>query len=162
MSELTVYANLNILGLFLLNDSPKHQYNEYDDAKDCENYYYYDDLITNNQYNELTIENKLVKEEVKDVKDVKDQRDMGFFMLSNPEKVSNHLKKTKFCQVLIDKGHCNRAVCNFAHSLNEIVFPECAFRDNCRKKNVCKFKHPSETNDIYKKRINFIVPSNII
>ena len=88
-------------------------------------------------------------------------RDTGFSLLSNRENVTRYLKKTKFCQVLINKGECKREICNFAHSIREIVFPDCAFSENCKKKDKCAFKHPHETEDDYKFRIGFTIPHNI-
>jgi hypothetical protein len=89
-------------------------------------------------------------------------RDIGFSLLSNRENVTRYLKKTKFCQIMIDKGECHREVCNFAHSVNEIVFPDCAFKENCKKQDRCLFKHPHETIEEYKSRIHFTVPRFII
>ena len=90
------------------------------------------------------------------------QRDDGFSLLSNRENVVQYLKKTKFCKILIDKGACNRDVCNFAHSMSEMVFPNCAFHLNCHKKDKCMFKHPHETLTEYKDRIQFKIPPNIL
>lgn len=90
------------------------------------------------------------------------QRDDGFCLLSNRENVVQYLKKTKFCKILIDKGVCNREVCNFAHSMSEMVFPNCAFNLNCHKKDKCMFKHPHETLNEYKDRIHFKIPPNIL
>ena len=158
--------DLNILGSFLLHDSPKNKYDMYDEDSCCYHYHDYIDMIENsdeeynNRHNDYNCYDDHNHNDHN--KQAKDQRDLGFVMLSNPEKVSSHLKKTKFCQVLIDRGQCNRTVCNFAHSVSEIVFPECAFRDDCRKKRSCKFKHPCESNEEYKIRIQFCVPNNII
>jgi hypothetical protein len=90
------------------------------------------------------------------------QRDDGFSLLSNRENVVQYLKKTKFCKILIDKGVCGREVCNFAHSMSEMVFPNCAFNLNCHKKDRCMFKHPHETLVEYKTRIQFKIPPNIL
>ena len=90
------------------------------------------------------------------------ERDAGFSLLSNRETVVQYLKKTKFCKILIEKGVCDREVCNFAHSMDEMVFPNCAFNLNCHKKEKCMFKHPHETLEEYKKRIEFKIPPNII
>jgi hypothetical protein len=90
------------------------------------------------------------------------QRDDGFSLLSNRENVVQYLKKTKFCKILIDKGVCSREVCNFAHSMSEMVFPNCAFHLNCHKKDKCMFKHPHETLVEYKDRIQFKIPPNIL
>ena len=94
------------------------------------------------------IENKLLK------------RNDGFYILANKVNISKHLKKTKFCNILIQEGSCDRKVCNFAHTVDEYNFPCCAFGNNCKINN-CKFKHPCENLDIYKTRINFKFPQNI-
>jgi hypothetical protein len=95
----------------------------------------------------------------KDVKEIK-KRNEGFYILANKLNISNHLKKTKFCNIFLQEGKCNRKVCNFAHSIEEFSFPSCAFADHCKVKN-CKFKHTSETLEQYKSRINFKVPYDI-
>lgn len=89
-------------------------------------------------------------------------RDKGFFILSNRKNVVTYLKKTKFCKLLIEQGRCNREVCNFAHTVKEIVFPFCAFGNECSKKQDCSFRHPNEPIDTYKNRIQFTIPPNIL
>ncbi len=88
------------------------------------------------------------------------KRNEGFYILANKVHISRHLKKTKFCNIFIQEGSCNRKICNFAHNMEEYNFPNCAFRENCKVKN-CKFKHPNETLDEFKNRINFKLPNNI-
>lgn len=88
------------------------------------------------------------------------KRNEGFYILANKVHISRHLKKTKFCNIFIQEGSCNRKICNFAHNMEEYNFPACAFRDNCKVKN-CKFKHPNETLEEFKNRINFKLPNNI-
>lgn len=87
-------------------------------------------------------------------------RNDGFNILSDRNNVSSHLRKTKFCKIKITTGYCSRAVCNFAHNMNEYHFAECAFKNNCKKEG-CAFKHPQETIEEYKERINFKIPLNI-
>jgi hypothetical protein len=65
----------------------------------------------------------------------------GFYRLSNKTFLSNHLQKTKFCQIKIKFGKCNRQTCNFAHSSDELCKPICAFGENCNKKDMCQFLH---------------------
>ena len=89
-------------------------------------------------------------------------RDKGFFILSNRKNVVTYLKKTKFCKLLIEQGRCNREVCNFAHTVKEIVFPFCAFGNECSKKQDCAFRHPNESIEGYKNRIQFTIPPNIL
>jgi hypothetical protein len=88
------------------------------------------------------------------------KRNEGFYILANKVNISKHLKKTKFCNIFIQEGTCNRKICNFAHSIDEYNFPSCAFGNNCKIDN-CKFKHPCETIEHYKSRVNFKVPQNI-
>lgn len=104
------------------------------------------------KYNELESENGKFK---------KEKRNEGFYILSNKDNVSKHLRKTKFCNILIKKGKCDRDMCHFAHTLSEFHFPECAFKENCKKTETCEFKHPNETLEEYKKRTGFIIPKNI-
>lgn len=87
-------------------------------------------------------------------------RNEGFNILSDRNNVSSHLRKTKFCKIKITTGYCTRAVCNFAHNMCEYHFAECAFKNNCKKEG-CVFKHPEETIEEYKDRINFKIPLNI-
>ena len=129
------FQELNIIGCFKLNENEK---------RDCCRYEYEHDHIDSDNDN-----------------DNRHERDIGFSLLSNRDQVTQYLKKTKFCQIMIEKGFCHREVCNFAHSMKEFVFPDCAFKENCRKKTTCGFKHPNETLDSYKARIRFIVPKNI-
>lgn len=110
----------------------------------------------------------LPKESIKNIKinnndnEPKDRekRNEGFCILANKMNISKHLKKTKFCNIFIQEGKCDRKVCNFAHSMEEYNFPSCAFGDNCKVKN-CRFKHTGELLDEYKKRIDFKIPQNI-
>jgi hypothetical protein len=87
-------------------------------------------------------------------------RNDSYSMLSDKTYVLNHLKKTRFCQNMIDKGRCRRENCNFAHKISEFSFPLCVFKDKCVKKD-CTFLHPTESVEKYKNRINFTVPTNI-
>lgn len=88
------------------------------------------------------------------------KRNEGFYILANKLNISKHLKKTKFCNIYIQEGICNRKVCNFAHSIEEYNFPQCAFENNC-KVSGCRFKHPYEDIEKYKKRVDFKLPKNI-
>lgn len=93
-------------------------------------------------------------------KDDLKKRNEGFYILANKINISKHLIKTKFCNIFIQEGKCNRDVCNFAHSMEEYNFPSCAFGDKCKVEK-CKFKHPFEKIEDYKKRIDFKLPKNI-
>ena len=83
--------------------------------------------------------------------------------MSSKEFVSEHLKKTKFCKNIVERGHCGRRKdCNFAHSMDEFSFPECIYGYRCVKRDRgCQFLHLDENVDEYKKRIGFIIPKNI-
>lgn len=106
-----------------------------------------------NNHNKNNDISYISKEELK-------KRNEGFYILANKMNISKHLKKTKFCNIFIQEGKCNRSVCNFAHSMEEYNFPSCAFGDKC-KVYKCKFKHPFEKIDDYKKRVDFKLPKNI-
>lgn len=108
----------------------------------------------------VKFKNEKVQPEKVQTVEHKTERNDGYNILSDKDQVSNHLKKTKFCQIMIDQGKCYRKVCNFAHSVKEISFPDCAFKADCKKKD-CAFKHPWEKLDDYKARINFKIPKNI-
>uniref|UniRef100_A0A6C0KEU2 C3H1-type domain-containing protein n=1 Tax=viral metagenome TaxID=1070528 RepID=A0A6C0KEU2_9ZZZZ len=88
-------------------------------------------------------------------------RDKGFSILSSRKNVVTYLKNTKFCNLLINQGKCTRETCNFAHSSRDINFPLCAFGEECTKQDSCQFRHPDETIESYKDRINFTIPPNI-
>lgn len=88
-------------------------------------------------------------------------RDKGFSILSDRKNVISYLKNTKFCKLKIETGECCRDVCNFAHSVRDIIFPICAFENSCSKKDTCMFRHLDETIEDYKRRINFVIPTNI-
>ena len=109
-------------------------------------------IIKNNESLKDIIKGDLFKD--------KEKRNEGFCILANKMNISKHLKKTKFCNIFIQEGKCDRKVCNFAHTIEEFNFPSCAFGDNCKVK-FCKFKHKKESLDEYKNRIDFKVPQNI-
>ena len=61
--------------------------------------------------------------------------------------------KTKVCDFHL-KGRCQRGKdCNFAHSLEELVFGECRFGRDCRFGNGCGYIHPRETKQQVAKRL---------
>lgn len=150
--ETNHFHELNIIGCFKLENEIFSNLSNSDMDMDIHPY------STDSTDTESEDENE---KNVQHLNENRRERDIGFSLLSNRDQVTIYLKKTKFCQIMIEKGHCHREVCNFAHSMDEFVFPECAFKENCRKKLVCTFKHPHETIDSYKKRTRFIVPKNI-
>ena len=127
-----ICSDLNIIGIYFLKGKREEE-KEYRDDKNDKN--------------------------VRDVRE--DVRNTGFSILSNKKEISNQLRKSKFCEIQIKYGTCNRKLCNFAHSLDELVFPRCAFGENCKKKSFCMFLHPTEEIREYKERIHFFVPENI-
>lgn len=87
-------------------------------------------------------------------------RDAGFSMLENKANMSNNLAGTKVCKFVArdqetgEFGVCYRDVCTFAHSLESLKDPMCAFGNKCYHLNtegriVCQFRHPFETRDDY-------------
>ena len=62
------------------------------------------------------------------------------FLFTKPCKnVTDNTKEEEF-------GVCTRAICTFAHSLEEFRILKCRFLSNCRS-STCKFLHPDETTD---------------
>lgn len=110
---------------------------------------------------EVKEENGKSMEKKEEDHEKEDIRNIGFSILSNKKEISSQLRKSKFCEIQIKYGVCNRKLCNFAHSLKELIFPRCAFGENCKKKNLCMFLHPMEEIGEYKERIHFFVPENI-
>lgn len=69
-------------------------------------------------------------------------------------------------------GVCKRDHCTFAHSLEELRIPDCAFGNECYRRNgtrdrntgvidrenKCNFKHPDENNEQYYKRTGKDLP----
>lgn len=81
------------------------------------------------------------------------------------------LKATKPCQYVvknIENGKvnykkCTRAVCTFAHTLDELRLVPCGYGSKCyRQYNTgnltCQYHHPGETKDEYYKRTGKAVP----
>lgn len=156
--ETNHFHELNIIGCFKLNTF--HFEEEFNISNISNIDVDINEVIGENYKNSDNIHLNEI-ENTENEKDNRRERDVGFSLLSNRDQVTQYLKKTKFCQIMIEKGHCHREICNFAHSMDEFVFPDCAFKENCRKKLVCTFKHPHETIESYKKRTGFIVPKNI-
>lgn len=70
-------------------------------------------------------------------------------------KPTDRFFKTKPCMNI---GTCTKSNCGYAHSLEELRDPQCAFENDCNKQG-CTFKHPRESVDEYRSRIGFIPPS---
>ncbi len=68
----------------------------------------------------------------------------GFVKLSDKKLISNHLKKTKLCEIKQKYGVCRRKICNFAHSMEELCIPLCAFGKECNRRETCQFLHPDD------------------
>lgn len=68
--------------------------------------------------------------------------------------ISERLYKCKACP----SANCTKQKCKFAHSIEELRSPECAFGETCHKKE-CGFKHPQETVENYRQRIGFVMPT---
>ena len=70
-------------------------------------------------------------------------------------KPTDRFFKTKPC---LNVSTCTKQNCGYAHSLEELRDPMCAFDNDCNKQG-CTFKHPKETTEEYRTRIGFIAPS---
>lgn len=67
--------------------------------------------------------------------------------------------KTRPCPSQLSSGSCSNKSCTYAHSIDELKHMECNFGDKCTKKDAsCNFKHPSESVDDFRTRINFTPP----
>lgn len=63
-------------------------------------------------------------------------------------------KGTKMCKSALGGFKCKYGdKCQFAHSSNELVLVPCRFGQSCKNCNNCMFLHPTETKEIYCKRI---------
>ena len=73
-------------------------------------------------------------------------RTKAFHILQNKKLMSVNLKNTKLCKF---GAKCERKICNFAHSLDELKPAKCIFGLACNfqdsKTKVCGFIHPNET-----------------
>jgi len=135
--------------------APWANFKNINDINDSNDYEY----TLNKKIQDLEGEDKYIQQKKETLKS---KRNEGFYILSNKNHVSNYLKKTKFCNIMVTNGQCNRKVCDFAHTIQEYNFPECVFKDNCKKKTEgCLFKHPKESVEEFKQRTNFKYPSNI-
>ena len=72
---------------------------------------------------------------------------------------SKRLAKTKACNNILKYGKCNRKVCTFAHSLEELRDPYCTYDDRCNKKDICRYMHSNETQKEYHSRCNITLPN---
>ena len=113
--------------------------------------------LKNKQMKDSTVE--FLKNAIFSPSKINQYRTRAFELLSNKEENAKRLVKTKLCRNILEHGECKRKICHFAHNGEELNDPPCAFGDNCRRKNMCKFKHPQESTDKYRKRCNIIIPS---
>ena len=72
--------------------------------------------------------------------------------------IYEHLKYTRPCDAALRNEPCYTSTCTFAHSLEELRLPTCINGDNCIYQKSCKNKHLFESDDEYKKRVNYITP----
>jgi hypothetical protein len=71
---------------------------------------------------------------------------------------SQRLAKTKPCNNFLKYGECNRKVCTFAHSLEELKDPVCIFDDTCLNGYNCRYKHSTESQEQYYTRCKIKLP----
>ena len=90
-------------------------------------------------------------------------RTKAFYILQNKKLMSNNLKNTKLCKY---GKNCQRTICNFAHSLEELKPAECIFGTACNfqksKTKICGFIHPNETIDQFIERTGLKLPQKNI
>jgi hypothetical protein len=78
-------------------------------------------------------------------------------------------EKTQMCHSVKEKTKCpHKSNCRYAHNFDELVVSLCGFNEKCRGVNqdnrgnylnatngkVCCYRHPGETKDNYRKRVN--------
>jgi hypothetical protein len=82
------------------------------------------------------------------------KRGNAFNILSNKGKLKYQLNKTKMC----NRYDCDGNNCSYAHSDSELKIRDCLFGEECiyqnSKNKMCKFIHPNESVENYKKRIS--------
>ena len=86
-------------------------------------------------------------------------------IIENPKKK----EKTQMCRSVKEKTKCpHKTNCRYAHNFDELVVSLCGFNEKCRGVNqdnrgnylnatngkVCCYRHPGETKDNYRKRVN--------
>lgn len=89
------------------------------------------------------------------------ERKKGFEILADKEeisKIAQNNKRSKFCNIFLEKGNCYRKACNYAHSIKEFAPIPCVFKESCKrmykKGDVCPYIHPGETIENYLTRNN--------
>lgn len=66
--------------------------------------------------------------------------------ISTPSLTSKHSRINKLCNTQLclfvkEDSPCKRNGCSFAHSIDDLVLPQCEYKDSCIKKN-CQNYHP--------------------
>lgn len=113
----------------------------------------------------ITIERELLKKRIesldkKKFEEISQKRTDAFTKLTNREEIAKTLVKSKLCNNFKLQGRCDRAVCTFAHGLEELIPPKCAFDDTCKyflglKQGYCDHIHPSETREKFFSRMGY-------
>jgi hypothetical protein len=78
-----------------------------------------------------------------------EERSEAFEKLANKEEIAKTLVKSKMCNSVLRGVPCARAVCNFAHSAEELTPAACVFAANCKCKDQCNYIHPGESKESY-------------
>jgi hypothetical protein len=134
--------------------------------------------------NKKNIAHFVISSSYKDVKALKynnlkseDPRSRIFAHMDDKEIVAKSLTCTKACKNVIrnytteEFGVCHRETCSFAHCLEELEDPMCAFDSVCRfrwgktqrdgyinTRGKCMYRHPDETRDDWVKRTGHSLP----
>lgn len=82
----------------------------------------------------------------------------AFELLSDSTMIAKWLEKTTPCRNMINDGKCERDVCSFAHSMEELNDRMCFFDGNCRIPTTCPHKHSRESREDYYTRCNIEPP----
>lgn len=113
----------------------------------------------------ITIERELLKKRIetldkKKFEEISHKRTDAFTKLTNREEIAKTLVKSKLCNNFKLQGKCDRSVCTFAHGLDELVPPKCAFDDTCKyflglKQGYCDHIHPVESREQFFGRMGY-------
>jgi hypothetical protein len=97
--------------------------------------------------------------------DTNEKRTKAFEDLANVDTMVSEATCTKPC-TFMKNGVCRVPGCKYAHTDKEFKPRECKFADSCKFFTKfcksCKFMHPTETRESYKKRQNISFPDDLV
>jgi hypothetical protein len=91
-----------------------------------------------------------------------EERTQGFNLMGDEKDRQSRLYKTQYCRNMQKFKHCNRARCDFYHSVDERRIPMCAFGNGCKfATSKCKFCHPYENEEAWLNRTGIVYPHGV-